>query len=111
MCKESRIENGECFDGIASDSDEVGTQPSGEALACFGAFQREICPESDAARCMMRPQGQGPAPEYAIQPVPNIPGKLEPQLLEVMALCGIEKEIQREKHYPVPTGREAVNLW
>lgn len=23
---------------------------------------------------MMRPQGQGPAPEYAIQPVPNIPG-------------------------------------
>ena len=25
-------------------------------------------------RCMMRPQGQGPAPEYPIQPVPNIPG-------------------------------------
>jgi len=24
---------------------------------------------------MMRPQGQGPAPEYAIQPVPNIPGR------------------------------------
>lgn len=22
----------------------------------------------------MRPQGQGPAPEYKIQPVPNIPG-------------------------------------
>ena len=29
----------------------------------------------NAARCMMRPQGQGPAPEYAIQPVPNIPGR------------------------------------
>jgi len=42
----------------------------------------EECPRQEGAsqlgpsqvECMMRPQGQGPAPEYKIQPVPNIPG-------------------------------------
>ena len=33
----------------------------------------------DVARCMRRPQGQGPPPENAIQPVPNIPGDLHLQ--------------------------------
>ena len=39
------------------------------------------------ARCLMRAQGNGPPPDYAIQPVPNIPGRHVRVSCLVLASC------------------------
>lgn len=66
-----------CRDDPAQKDFSIATTLNLKHPVCVEECPRQSGPSQlgpSQVECMMRPQGQGPAPEYAIQPVPNIPG-------------------------------------